>query len=427
MSYGKSKEFFSETRLKITPGYAVAYQQRYRNYSLPSIEPVIRAKAKQINFFDTLFPSPARAEYLENTGEGQKNVAEYSQAKLNSLSNLSKAKHTGVVSRKAVKRLYTAMDWLLLIAKNKWAQNMHNHRVFKYKLGLITLTLPSEQKHTDNEIKHKALNNFFTQCRQRFELQNYIWKAEKQKNGNIHFHIVIDKYVHYSDLQRIWNKILDGMGYIEDYRINQQAWHSKGFKPRPWLFKTWSLKSQVEAYKSGKVTTWSNPSGTVDIHSLKKIRNAKAYLAKYLTKNSDVYTAFKEARNAAVTANGGNSLEPDIAQSLYDSIKKKLQVQGNLWYISQSLSKLKQVNVSVSTELQDELSTIENLFPDKVIQKDFCTVFALDIYQLVSAGLKYMCNSVRDYIIELRNKFYPPGSGRYSDLGVPLLIFDVLK
>jgi hypothetical protein len=217
------------------------------------------------------------------------------------------------------------------------------------------------------------------------------------------------------------------MGYIQAYRDNQKAFHNKGFHPRPELFKTWSLKSQIEAYKSGTITNWSNPSSTVDIHSLKKVRNAKAYLAKYLTKNSDIYTAFKEARNAAVVANGGNSLEPDTAQSLYNSIKAKMQVQGNIWYISQSLSKLKQVNVSISPELQDELNTIESLYPDKVITKDFCTVFALDIYELIEAKLSNMCNCVKNYILELRNAFYPPGSGRFSDLGVPLLIFDVLK
>ena len=416
MSYGKSKEYFSETRLKITPGYAVAYQAKYSPYSLPGCA-ILEPKIKGIQTELALFDQPT---FLD------KEIV-HEQQHSNSLANLSKAKHTGIVSKKAVKRLYTAMDWLLLIARNKWAENMHNHRVFKYKLGLLTLTLPSEQKHTDNEIKHKALNNFFTQMRSKYELQNYLWKAEKQKNGNIHFHIVIDKYVEHSAIRSIWNKILDNLGYIESYRANQKAFHKNGFTPRPELFKHWSLKSQIEAYKSGQVTNWSNPSSTVDIHSLKKVRNAKAYLAKYLTKNSDVYNAFKDAKSAAVSANGGNSLEPDIAQSLYDSIKKKLQVQGNIWYISQSLSKLKQVNVSVSEELQSELSIIENMFPDKVIQKDFCTVFALDIYQLVSAGLTNMCNSVRNYIIELRNKFYPPGSGRYSDLGVPLLIFDVLK
>jgi hypothetical protein len=427
MSYGKTKEYFSESRLKITPGYAVAYQVKCSPYAFPGssiASPVVKSKQLELELFSQpVFRDHPDEQIIRNS---------------NSLANLSRAKHTGIVSKKAVKRLYTAMDWLLLIAKNKWAENNHNHRLFKYKLGLLTLTLPSDQMHSDNEIKHKALNNFFTQCRQRFELQNYLWKAEKQKNGNIHFHIVFDKYIDYSVLQGIWNKILDGMGYIEAYRNNQKAWHSNGFRPRPWLFKTWSLKSQIEAYKSGKITNWSNPSSTVDIHSLKKIRNAKAYLAKYLTKNSDVYNAFKDAKSAAVAANGGVALEPDAAQSLYDSIKKKLQVQGNIWYISQSLSKLKQVclslgfhgskNVSCYNEaIGSELDIIEDLYPEKVIRKDFCTVYALDIYEIIKAGLSNMANSVRDYIVELRNKFYPPGSGRYSDLGVPLLIFDVLK
>jgi cellobiose phosphorylase len=128
-----------------------------------------------------------------------------------------------------------------------------------------------------------------------------------------------------------------------------------------------------------------------------------------------------------VAANGNNALEPADSALLYADIKKKLQVQGNIWYISQSLSKLKQVDKEITEELWQELSTIQNILPDKVIEKEHCTVYALDIYDLIKQKLHHMSNSVRDYIIELRNKFYPPGSGRYSDLGVPLLIFDVLK
>jgi len=449
MSFKRSKEYFSESRLKITPGYAVAYQQKISPYYFPGS--VIASPGSKYVQGD-LFPVAARS------------FPDYPDEQIirnsNSLANLSKAKHTGIVSKKAVKRLYTAMDWLLLIARNKWAENMHNHRLFKYKLGLLTLTLPSKQimhpydprpnekkwhrlpnskikffvinplskqAQSDLFIKHKALNNFFTQLRTRFELQNYLWKAEKQKNGSIHFHIVFDKYIDYSVLQGIWNKILDGLGYIEAYRNNQKAFHKNGFRPRPELFRSWSLKNQIEAYKSGQVSNWSNPSSTVDIHSLKKIRNAKAYLAKYLTKNNDTYAAFKIAKASAITANNGHSLEPSVAAALYDSVKKMMQVQGNIWYISQSLSKLKQVQCSNDVELTAELEQLIEKFPDKVIQKEWCTVFAFDIYELIKAGCTAMCNRVRDYIIELRNKFYPPGSGRYSDLGVPLLIFDVLK
>jgi len=416
MNFRRTKEYFSESRLKITPGYAVTYQQKISPYYFPgSVIAAPQVKYVQGDLFPEeirSFPDYPEEQIIRNS---------------NSLANLSKAKHTGIVSKKAVKRLYTAMDWLLLIARNKWAENGHNHRYFKYKLGLLTLTLPAQQMHTDNEIKHKALNNFFTQLRQRFELQNYLWKAEKQKNGSIHFHIVFDKYIDYSVLQGIWNKILDGLGYIEAYRNNQKEFHSKGFRPRPELFRSWSLENQIKAYKSGQITNWSNPSSTVDIHSLKKIRNAKAYLAKYLTKNNDTYSAFKLAKSKAIAANNGHSLEPDVATALYDSVKKMMQVQGNIWYISQSLSKLKQVQCSNDVELTAELEQLIEKFPDKVIQKEWCTVFAFDIYELIRAGCTAMCNRVRDYIIELRNRFYPPGSGRYSDLGVPLLIFDIIK
>jgi hypothetical protein len=449
MNFSRTKEYFSESRLKITPGYAVAYQQKVSPYYFPGS--VIAAP--QVKYVQgDLFPEEVR------------NLPDYSEEQIvrnsNSLANLSKAKHTGIVSKKAVKRLYTAMDWLLLIARNKWAENSHNHRLFKYKLGLLTLTLPCEQimhkydprpsikrfhtvpetgervpipnpltpkQQSDLFLKHFALNNFFTQLRTKYELQNYIWKAEPQENGNIHFHIVVDKYFDHAAIRPLWNSILDNYGYIEKYRTNQMEFHKNGFRPRPELFKKWSLRKQIDAYKSGRINNWNNPNSTDGPHSLKKIRNAKAYLAKYLTKSPDVSRAVKQAVHEAYVANNNQSLGYDTIKLITDTVRSSLRIAGNLWYISQSLSKLKQVQCNNDVEITAELEQLIEKFPDKVIQKEWCTVFAFDIYELIKAGCTAMCNRVRDYIIELRNKFYPPGSGRYSDLGVPLLIFDVIK
>jgi len=410
------KEYQFEQQLKITPAYSVVYNQKYSPYTAPGI---IQEAKKYLNTQTELF-LPEQHKLLGCT---QSSI--YTNS--NSLANLKKAKHTGIISKKAVRRLYNAMDWLLLIARNKWAENNHNHRLFKYKLGMITLTLPSKQMHTDNEIKHHCLNHFFTILRTKFDLQNYIWKAEKQKNGNIHFHIVIDKYIDHSVIRPVWNDILSKLGYIEAYRREQIEFHKNGFKPRPELFKKWSLKKQIEAYKSGKIHNWSNPNSTDGPHSLKKIKNAKAYLAKYLTKNPDVYEAYKQERMEAIKKNNNNSLDPSQSHDLYEAVKKRMAIQGNLWYISQSLSKLKQVKTSISEELADELSTIEQLEPKRVKHLDYCTIFQYDIYELIKAGAKIMCNKIKDYIIELRDRYYPPGSGRYSDLGIPLLIFDQIK
>ncbi len=36
-----------------------------------------------------------------------------------------------------------------------------------------------------------------------YQVDYYVWKAEPQKNGNIHFHILMDRWVDYKDINRI--------------------------------------------------------------------------------------------------------------------------------------------------------------------------------------------------------------------------------
>jgi len=42
----------------------------------------------------------------------------------------------------------------------------------------------------------------------------YVWKAEVQDNGNIHFHINTNVFVHYNTIRKYWNKIQVKAGYI---------------------------------------------------------------------------------------------------------------------------------------------------------------------------------------------------------------------
>ena len=207
------------------------------------------------------------------------------------------------------------------------ATNYHNHRNFKFKLNLITLTLPSKQnEHSDNEIKHRALNNFFTQLRTKHNLVNYVWKAEKQKNGNIHFHIITDKFFDIDLSTHLRILFLTGMGYISSYRENQKSFHKDGFKPRPELFKKWSLKKRIEAYKSGVITNWTNPHSSFDVHSLRKESETPELIsAKYLTKNPDCYREYSKRLAADfVVANQGNYPHPDDAALLYETVKKEI-------------------------------------------------------------------------------------------------------
>ena len=99
-----------------------------------------------------------------------------------------------------------SLDYLLLMANPIRAQSNFSGRCFTFKMAFITLSLSSTQIHSDNEIKEKCLNQFLIEIRKRYRVKNYIWRAEKQKNGNIHFHVVIDKFIAWSELRDRWNQ-----------------------------------------------------------------------------------------------------------------------------------------------------------------------------------------------------------------------------
>jgi hypothetical protein len=84
-----------------------------------------------------------------------------------------------------------------------------------YRLPVfITLTLPALQRDYDTEIKKECLGVFIEEMKRLYDVKYYFWKAEVQKSGNIHFHVVMDKFVHYRKIQDLWNQCLQRLGYI---------------------------------------------------------------------------------------------------------------------------------------------------------------------------------------------------------------------
>ena len=127
-------------------------------------------------------------------------------------------------------------------------------------ISFITLTLPSKQKHTDKEVKKDLLNWFLIRIKRDFGVTIFLWKAESQNNGNIHFHILVNRFVPWREIRDTWNDCLDKYGYIADFEKNH------GHR---------------------------DPNST-DIHGLykdkkgDKVGNIAAYLAKYMSKNEDL-------------------------------------------------------------------------------------------------------------------------------------------
>ena len=81
----------------------------------------------------------------------------------------------------------------------------------------LTLTLPSPQVHDDREINRKCLQPFLQQLKRQHGITHYFYRAEAQENGNLHYHILTDRYIDKGDLQIAWNKCLNVLGYEDRY------------------------------------------------------------------------------------------------------------------------------------------------------------------------------------------------------------------
>lgn len=305
-----------------------------------------------------------------------------------------KEKRTGLISSGAQSRINLAIDWLLHLSPSKMTWYHELGKKYPFKIGFLTLTLPASQvssvqlpcgkfiygsdvnqcfaatnigfgkviyRVTDNQIKHECLNQFIIECRKKFHLKNFVWKAESQRNGNIHFHFTLDKYIFYPELRSIWNRIIEKFGFISRY---QKEW--KGLSFEDYLLKRGYKKGEVldkyrKAYRYGNESNWREPN-TVEIHSVRKVKNLRAYLAKYFNKNN-----------------------------LYRRL-----IEGNIWRLSEQLSKYKGLINVVSGQIANEINLISKRCKNSWFHKDFIHILKEGIDTVAA----YIPNGhlVRDFI-----------------------------
>jgi hypothetical protein len=279
--------------------------------------------------------------------------------------------HRGIISKQAAKKISRSIDYLIYLSKPKKLPRSKAGQGKWFKLSFITLTLSSEQIHTDNEIKAALLHHFLVELETRFSVKNYVWRAEKQKNGNIHFHIITDKFIYWNDIRNTWNRIQQKLGYVTRYRENRINWHKDGFKFDPYLSRFWPLERQRKAYEQGIRSNWENPNSR-DVHAIKKIKKLAGYFKKYMTKSQD-----------------------------------PTQVEGRLWGCSQSLSKITGGRADLYSAVQDELTRLMSHKVVRVINEDWYTVIFIDIDFLRLNHFPLLCHIFDTFILE-RFSLPPP-------------------
>lgn len=274
--------------------------------------------------------------------------------------------HHGIMSNKANKRVRLAIDWLINISKEKTLQKKGSDTNYKFKLNFITLTLCSKQRHSDNTIKSVLLNQFLTELRTKYNCSNYVWRAESQRNGNVHFHVVTDVFIPWRALRTDWNRIQEKLGYVSAFT---------------------------------EKTNKYDPNST-DVHSINAIKNLSAYLAKYCTKNSKGYVVM--ATQASTTPFRPNCWLTYVHPVLNRKATFYRQIHGKLWGLSQSLSRLKSATKEVANRIEEEIEFLKNRYKTRVRYVDRACVFFFNVNELIAAkcnALAHLFNEYKESII----------------------------
>ena len=131
----------------------------------------------------------------DNITEVANNESQLSDNKKKSLKNLNRGYSTNGVSM-ATRRKILKNCRVLAIASRRRVVRASSGKLISHLNTFITLTLPAEQSESDQFVTKNILGNFLDRCRKLSLLNNYVWRTEKQKNGNIHYHIITDTYAY---------------------------------------------------------------------------------------------------------------------------------------------------------------------------------------------------------------------------------------
>lgn len=216
---------------------------------------------------------------------------------------VNKNKYTGVLSPSAARNLKYRIQ--LLVAQAKWKENINpsNGKTFRWLINFCTLTLSAPQRDvSDKTIKKEMFEPWLRIMRKSFRLRSYVWRAERQFNGNIHFHVTTDSWLNFADIQTNWNNQQSKFHFIDEFRERNS-------------------------------TPWPN---STDVHSTQKIKDLANYMVKYMGKNAEDH--LKEI-NAKAKKEGRPLIDPSKHpwRSIKGQPKWNDPIEGRVWDCSKNL------------------------------------------------------------------------------------------
>lgn len=160
--------------------------------------------------------------------------------------------YTGKMTDHTRKRLQSACDILVQRTPATRIFNPVSETTHDFRLSFMTLTQPPDRILDARQGYDLLLKDFLHHLKRKEGLRDYVWKFERQQNGQAHWHLASAQYIRWEVVRWAWNTRLRRSGQLD------------GFAKRYGHF---------------------NPNST-DIHSMVNVNDCLNYLGKEICKTT---------------------------------------------------------------------------------------------------------------------------------------------
>lgn len=242
--------------------------------------------------------------------------------------------YQGIATKGAKYRMRKAVDTMLQVARPVRILNPISNKVFTHRLSFITLTISSNTKQDDKFCYNNLLRPFLQWLDKTINVHLYIWKAELQQRGQIHYHLTTPTFILHDRIREKWNYLQKKNGIIKN----------KEFPP------------------------------STEIKEAKNIRNIEAYMVKEICKDTIEIGLINEVnQNEKALCQDlvfGNLISCYPSQSFNDKT-----IYSKIWDCSENLKKNPYFTIELTDETEAEIqATQASAEYNRIIQTEHCTI-----------------------------------------------------
>lgn len=205
--------------------------------------------------------------------------------------------YQGKVTLGVRKRLTKAVNLLLQMTKPTWVKNpSRNNQLQYHNVSFITLKITSKENITGRVAYDTCFSHFLDWLTRTNGTKLYVWKLEKEKRGQVHYHITTPDFIDWRLIRKKWNSILHNAGYLDEYAIEHGHFDAN----------------------------------STDIHEVSNVTNLAPYLVKALADNIEAAERIKKTRDGKTDQHIGAEMAKDQ--------QNETETDGKIWGCSELLS-----------------------------------------------------------------------------------------